>query len=184
MSVSIESRIRRFWESVKIVENGCWEWQGTRLPKGYGQRYKLLGEGLAHRIAYRIVKGDIPDGGLVLHRCDNPPCVNPDHLFLGNHSDNRWDAVAKGRVLRGDAHPLRRDPSLAGRGERHKSRTNPAHIQRGEENGSSKLNEQQVRSARVMWLGGYSLIRLCLLFGVKGNAMRCLLNRKTWAHVN
>lgn len=82
----------------------CWEWQGTRLPSGYG-RIGIAGKGqgvtdLTHRVAYRIANGEIPPGMEVCHTCDNPPCCNPDHLFLGTHADNMRDMSAKGRAHR------------------------------------------------------------------------------------
>lgn len=77
---------------------GCWEWTGGKYASGYGVFRAASGPGLAHRSAYRLFVGPIPDGMLVCHTCDNPPCVNPDHLFLGSQLDNMRDAAAKGRV--------------------------------------------------------------------------------------
>lgn len=79
---------------------GCWVFVGCRLPSGYG-RIKADGERkevLAHRASWQVHKGAIPDGMCVLHRCDNPPCINPDHLFLGTFADNYLDMVSKGRA--------------------------------------------------------------------------------------
>jgi hypothetical protein len=76
---------------------GCWVWSGATNRKGYGVyifRGKYVG---AHRVAWTLFRGPIPDGLFVLHRCDNPPCLNPDHLFLGTHNDNMIDMVLKGR---------------------------------------------------------------------------------------
>lgn len=87
----------RFWKKVKKAENGCWEWQASCDKKGYGQ-IRFNGTMIkAHRKMWEIVKGPIPEGLCVLHRCDNPPCVNPDHLFLGTMKDNSQDMVKKGR---------------------------------------------------------------------------------------
>lgn len=92
----------RFRAKVDPSVDGCWEWQGWRNRNGYGvmatgpkggQRKEL-----AHRISWRVNVGPIPDGLRVLHRCDNPPCVRPSHLFLGTQLDNMRDASAKGRV--------------------------------------------------------------------------------------
>lgn len=92
----------RFWEKVNKTDS-CWEWIGARLPKGYGfMTVKRDGQKrnyYAHRLAYSFVHGDIPEGFVICHRCDNPSCVNPDHLFLGTYADNTHDAMAKGRPI-------------------------------------------------------------------------------------
>ena len=77
--------------------NGCWDWQGGRLPNGYGV---LTCEGiswLAHRLMWTLAYGPIPQGFFVCHTCDRQPCVNPEHLFLGIHRDNMQDMIRKGR---------------------------------------------------------------------------------------
>ena len=87
----------RFWYHVNKTD-GCWEWTGYRDKVGYG-RFKMGTKKvfMSHRAAYTLFKGPIPDGLLVCHRCDNPSCVNPDHLFLGTHLDNNLDCVNKDR---------------------------------------------------------------------------------------
>ena len=86
----------RFWSKVQRG-NGCWLWMAKRERRGYG-RLEHKGKSLiASRVAWELTNGPIPQGLLVLHRCDNPPCVNPDHLFLGTTQDNVTDKMTKGR---------------------------------------------------------------------------------------
>lgn len=99
---------QRFWSKVdRRGPNECWEWLASR-NKGYGQMSagrrgdKPL---IASRVSWEIAHGKIPNGLYVCHHCDNPPCVNPQHLFLGTLQDNFRDRYRKGRYPRGDRHP-------------------------------------------------------------------------------
>lgn len=99
-----EAMPERFWRRVR-QGSGCWEWQGTRTAQGYGG-FRIGGTmRKAHRVAWELTHGPIPPGAgphgtCVLHRCDNPGCVRPDHLFLGTNRDNARDREAKGRTAR------------------------------------------------------------------------------------
>ena len=100
---SAKSRTQPFADRVKrytVVDpvTGCWVWMANRGLKGYGYTCDNGKTRTAHRTSYDTFVGPIPEGMHVLHRCDNPPCVNPEHLFLGSNTDNNNDKVAKGRA--------------------------------------------------------------------------------------
>lgn len=86
----------RFWKYLRITDTGCWEWQRGLSEQGYGKLY-WNGERYTHRIVWILCWGDIPEGLCVCHHCDNPPCCNPLHLFLGTDADNLDDMRKKGR---------------------------------------------------------------------------------------
>ena len=114
----------RFW--AKVDQSGdCWVWTGACAPYG---RIREGARGspflVTHRLAWELSNGPVPDGLMVLHTCDNPPCVNPDHLWLGTAKDNKADEIAKGRHAHGDRwhaahdgrHPRLTRDQLAARG--------------------------------------------------------------------
>lgn len=88
---------QRFEENTVRTENGCHVWNGAKTDKGYGLIEVSGKTRRAHRVAYEVYKGVIPAGMLILHRCDNPSCVNPEHLRVGTQADNMQEMVSKGR---------------------------------------------------------------------------------------
>lgn len=89
---------QEFWQSAIRDERGCWVWQRSTNRGGYGNVYFDGRSDGSHRVAWRLTHGRIPTGMYVLHHCDNPPCVNPEHLFVGTQKDNIRDAHRKGRT--------------------------------------------------------------------------------------
>lgn len=145
----------RFWEKVDVRgADECWEWRGARVRHGYG-RIGTVGREIdgAHRVSYRLHVGPIPAGMSVCHRCDNPPCVNPRHLFVGTQQDNWADMRAKGRGA------------------------DPPH-RRGHDNNTSKLTDQDVLAIRASQEGTASLARS---YGVATSTIKRVRNGRTWA---
>lgn len=134
----------RFWAKVeKSTEpDGCWLWTAATFHGGYGMfRSREDGRWVmrhAQRVAWAWLRGPIPDGMWVLHRCDTPACVNPDHLWLGTNADNTADRHAKGRDAKGERHGSRTKPERLARGERHGSQTKPGSLPRGDQHWRAK----------------------------------------------
>jgi hypothetical protein len=153
----MEERARRLWARVAKVPDGCWVWQGARTPKGYGNfgggdktgRWCLY----VHRLSWEVHTGKIPDGLCVLHRCDNPPCVNPEHLFLGTKEENNHDCWVKGRYSRGE-----------GRWK-------------------AVLKEKEIPAIRALLALGFSKPRIARIFAVTSGCIHAISIGKTWKHV-
>jgi hypothetical protein len=138
---------------VRVELGECWEWTGCRLPKGYGM-FTIQGQTVyAHRVAWEIATGLSADTLCVCHRCDNPPCVRPDHLFIGTHRDNALDCKAKGRhrngVLFGDANGSRKHPERLARGDLSPARLYPERLCRGDRHWTKRDPERAARVARA-----------------------------------
>lgn len=145
----------------------CWPWPGNITNAGYGSTQGLLKKtSSTHRLAWELAYGPIPPGLCVLHKCDNRPCCNPAHLFIGTQADNARDRNTKGRT---------RPP-------------------RGEANGQAKLTEDIVRSLRARYVrrdgevpgryerGVVSLRALAKEFGVRYETARDAIKRVNWRH--
>jgi hypothetical protein len=157
----------------------CWPWTGNRDRAGYGRFDAHAGIRSAHRFAYLLAFGEIPDGMCVLHRCDNPPCQNPGHLFLGTQADNMADMASKGRGVSGTT----LHPELVRRGQEHWSYLNPDRIPRGVRTPAAKLNDAAVRDIRKRVAEGVQQKDLAAQFGVSTSAISQIVARKTWGHV-
>lgn len=144
--------IARFWS--KVDKSGdCWEWAAGRGSFGYG-RFRALGKtDYAHRVSYGLEYGEIPDGMCVLHKCDNPPCVNPAHIFLGTKADNMADRDAKGRNVKGGNH------------------------------GQSKLTEEDIPRIRDMLRMGCTQADIAGWFGVHQVTISKINTGYKWSHV-
>jgi hypothetical protein len=150
----------RFWSKVdKAGPDDCWPWNRSRFPSGYGQFKLHPGESpqKASRMAWTLTFGSIPDGLLVCHRCDNPPCCNPRHLFLGTHADNNADKITKGR------HPQRKPEFVA----------DLVHRVR-------KLSDEEIAEARRLRATGVAFRAIAARFGVHHTTIVRLVIGKTW----
>lgn len=96
-----EKDTSRFWKGVSIgASNDCWMWNGAKNKQGYGRFTQKKIQRLSHRVAFTSVHGPIKSDTLICHRCDNPSCCNPGHLFAGSSSDNVQDSLRKGRQVK------------------------------------------------------------------------------------
>jgi hypothetical protein len=147
----------RFWQYVDTEGyGGCWFWTGAKVPDGYGH-VNLSGKQMAaHRAAWELTYGPIPDGLCVLHHCDNRACVKPTHLWLGTKKDNALDMTIKGRNF----------------------------LAFGATNGRTILTDHEVRTLKRMYASGkYSANKLARIFVVSRRTVQNILTGKIWKHV-
>lgn len=139
-----------------LNENGCWLFSGGSKNGYHGTLYYKGESWQAHRLAWTLTKGEIPKDLHVLHECDVPRCVNPDHLFLGTQEDNNADMEAKGR----DNYP-----------------------QPGEKNGRALLTEADVLDIRSLYDRGWYQSDIAIEYKVSASAITKIVNRRTWRHI-
>ena len=147
---------------VILSECGCWIWTGASTIFGYGivfdGRISPAGNHVpdgAHRVAYREKFGEIPNGKYVLHKCDVPSCVNPDHLFLGTQADNMKDKVAKGRSPRGENHPR-----------------------------ATVSNESVIKMRNEYARGGITIAELAEKYGIKRSTAQAIISGQSFKYLN
>lgn len=133
-STLTESQQQFFWSKIDKTGDGCWPWKSTIDRDGYGQQGFKKKNLRAHRLAWELTYGPIPEGMQILHRCDVRNCCNvKDHLFLGSDKDNVADMLSKGRQARGATHGSRTKPECVPRGDRNGIRKHPECLKRGDE---------------------------------------------------
>lgn len=133
----------------------CWEWTGSRRRHGYGAMNIARVAWTAHRLSYALHYGDLPAGAFICHRCDNPPCVNPAHLYAGTPADNVRDIDARDRRV----------------------------VVRGERNGHAVLTEQAVLEIRALAESGVRHADIADEFGVSKPTISAVATRRNWRHV-
>ncbi len=146
----------RFWDKVEVAPSGCWLWTAGTFPNGYGEYWWNGKHWHAHRVMAIHAKGQIPDGLWVLHTCDIRKCVNPEHLYFGNHQDNMNDMKSRGRGVVPD--------------------------NRGSRNSSARLTEDNVLSIRDYY-AARTADSIAKEFGVTRQHIVRIVNRKVWTHV-
>lgn len=161
MKLRIDANLKkRFWKKVdRLGPDECWVWSASTNKSGYGRigvyDGSIMRPKIASRISWLIHNGPIPDGLFALHKCDNPPCVNPAHLFLGTNQDNMDDMRLKDRQ--------------------------PAKV--GSKNGESRLSEDDVIKIRLMLMDGMTLRSVANSFSVSISTIHRIKHRESWSHV-
>ena len=143
----------RLQSSYNADLKGCWNWTKSKTKQGYGRMWYRGSLWSAHRVSYSEYVSEIPEGMQVLHECDNPSCINPKHLFLGNNDINVADKMAKGR-----------------------HRSNP----KGVANSSAKLNPEKAFEIRWLAASGWSRSKLGRAYGVTKQNINAIVHNKIW----
>lgn len=170
-STQISTSVASFWRRVDSSENDrCWPWLGARKPTGYGFLSFQRKYWRAHRLAWFLTHGSIPAGQHVLHRCDNPPCCNPAHLWLGTHADNMRDRSAKGRQAR-------KQPSLIA------AQKEWAQSHRGERHFNAKLRDADIPFIRARIAAGERFTTIAADYPVSRFTIGLIARRRRYSHI-
>lgn len=151
------------------VGDECWQWTGASTKDGYGFMAFRGRTWKAHRVSYTLFHGEVPEGLFVCHHCDNPGCVNPQHLFLGHASANVADMVRKGRGV-----------SQITSDQNH---FKAGHAPRGQDASGHKMTEEDAVRAIDMAARGILTSHIALMMGVDRTAIQQLLRGQTWKHL-
>lgn len=168
MRLRIDNNFISRFESKFVKKSGCWIWEASLNNKGYGQfSIKRSVNKLAHRISYQIYIGDIPKGLCVLHKCDNPKCVNPDHLFLGTKKDNMIDKENKNRGNHEKA-----SKTMIRKGHN-----------RGEKQWMCKLTNNDIIEIRKLHSKGLTHEEIASKYPVERRQIGKIINKESWKHL-
>lgn len=152
-SEAYDRLVARFWPKVTrlVGEQFCWEWKAAQDPSGYGRiGIDRTRSRLAHHVSFYLAHDLDPRGSVVMHLCDNPPCVNPAHLELGTHRTNAQDKVSKRRHAGGRL--------------------------TGEKHGRTRLSDEQASAVRCLLANGFSVNACARIFGISVNPILAVRN--------
>lgn len=166
-------KIERFWGRVDRSggPDACWPWTRYCDPAGYGRLYFQGNSFYAHRFAFIVSHGTIPEGLHICHTCDNPPCCNPAHLWAGTARDNAHDAQEKGRRLKPNPNPKKRYQATGN------------YPCKGTTHGRAKLTNDDVRAIRQLCRDGVRHEDIAIRFGVSASLISEINTRKIWRHI-
>ncbi len=147
--------MEKFWQKVdKTAPNGCWNWMAGCTSGGYGEFWFGKKIWSTHRLAWWLTYGYIPKNKMILHKCDNRRCVNPEHLYPGTNTDNMRDRLNRGKCPRGETHP------------------------------NSKMTVKKVIELRQRYAAGNeTVMELGLIYGMSQSSVSNIINKVQWGHI-